>query len=134
MKVTEATNFLRVFRLPDVFPSDYCFGGGHPSTFILVDWFNAFSPQDFWGNEIKEFDKVGEEYLSHIEKLRDFIKGKKYFNSAHTYMVLTDYGDVFLVNPEEKTNKLQEQYDAIRQDAEQAMKREFGRQSGGPEK
>jgi hypothetical protein len=46
--ITEATNFLRVFRLPNNFPSGYCFGGGYPVTMQLVDWFNAFPQEDFW--------------------------------------------------------------------------------------
>jgi len=101
-KVTESTNFLRVFCLPSRFPSDYCFGGGHPVTFILVDWFNAFPQQEFWEGKTKEIKTADAEYQKHIEKLKDFIKGKKYFTTTFTYMVLTDYGDVFLVNPEKR--------------------------------
>lgn len=120
-KITYITNFLRLFRLPKVFPSDYCFGGGHPTTFVLVDWFNPFPEQDFWGDKTKEFDKSDAKYLKHIEELKDFIKEKKYFNPKYTYLVLTDYGDVFLVNPEERMDELQKQYEISR---ERALKRE----------
>jgi len=113
-KVTYATNFLRVFRLPNKFPSDYCFDGGPSTIFVLVDWFNPFSEQDFWGDKTKEFNKSDIDYLEHIEGLRSFIKEKKYFVNTFTYMVLTDYGDVFLVNPEERTTKIQEQCDVMR--------------------
>lgn len=115
-KVTEAHNLLRVFRLSPEFPEDYCFQGGHPVVFMIVDWFNAFSPEDFWSNKkVKEFESTEEWYLEHVEKLKAFIKIKKYFNPEFTYMVLTDYGDVFLVNPELRAEKLQQQMDEIKQ-------------------
>ena len=113
-KVTEATNFLRVFCLPDIFPSGYCFGGGHPSIFMMVDWFNAFPQEDFWSEETKEVNILDADYQKHIEELKGFIKEKMYFNPTHTYMVLTDYGDVFLVNPEKRADELQKQLDKIK--------------------
>lgn len=113
-KITDATNFLRLFRLPETFPKGYCFGGGYPTAFQLVDWFNPFDQQDFWKFEIKEFDEADPEYLKHIEELKDFIKGKKYFNSNYTYMALTDYGDIFLINPEKRRDDLQKRCDDLR--------------------
>jgi len=114
IKVTYATNFLRVFRLPEKFPSDFCFGDGHPTNFQLVDWFNPFDQLELTNiNSNKEFNSASYEYQKHIEKLRTFIKEKKYFNSAYTYMVLTDYGDVFLVNPEKKADELQKEFEAL---------------------
>lgn len=109
MKITDATNFLRVFQLPDELPEGYCFGGGCPSEFVMVDWFNAFTENGL------EFDGNEPEYTKHIDELRDFIKEKRYFSPDHTYMVLTDYGDIFLVNPEKRPLELQKQYDEIRQ-------------------
>lgn len=110
-KITYATNFLRVFRLPDELPTDYCFGGGHPAIFVMVDWFNPFPQQDFWNGETKKFNQEDADYLKRIDELKEFIKGKRYFNSAHTYMVLTDYGDIFLVNPEKRAKELQKQHE-----------------------
>ncbi len=64
-KVTEATNFLRVFCLPDEYPSEYCFGGGHPVEIKLIDWFYAFSQEDFWETKEKEVDTIEQEYIDH---------------------------------------------------------------------
>ena len=114
-EITGATNFLRVFRLPQEFPSEYCFGGGHPATFVLVDWFNAFPPTDFWEEKVKKFNSSDSEYTKRIEELKNFIKGKKYFVPIHTYMVLTDYGDVFLVNPEKRARELQKEMDVMKE-------------------
>ena len=108
-RVTEATNFVRIFRLPNKFPSGYCFGGGHPTSFQLVDWFNPFSQEDFWDNAAKDIDSGELSYIKHIQRLKEFIKEKKYFNAQCTFMALTDYGDVFLINPEKRANELQRQ-------------------------
>ena len=115
-KITEATNFLRVFCLPDKLPSDYCFGGGHPSIFTVIDWFNAIPPQSLWEKDEIVYEEDGREYQELRRELCDFIKGKKYYNTLKTFMILTDYGDIFLVNPELRTGELQRQYDDIRKD------------------
>lgn len=109
--ITEATNFLRVFRLPAKFPSGYCFGGGHEVRFQLVDWFNAFSPMDEFP---KEFENGDAGYLEHIEELRQFIAGKKYVQAGFVYLAVTDYGDSFLINAEQKAKALQEEMDALK--------------------
>lgn len=119
--ITYATNFLRVFRVPDDFPSDYCFAGGHPVKFVMVDWFNAFSEHDFWNNQIKTFDETDVQYLEHVESLREYIKGKTYFKPDHTFMVLTDYGDVFVINPEKRAFNLQLEYVAIMNKAKETQ-------------
>ena len=113
MDITESTNFLRVFRLPNEYPSDYCFGGGHPVTMQLVDWFNAYDQTALWGKESKEFTET--EYAEHVETLRGFIREKKYFKSypTSTFLVVTDYGDSFIVNPETRRNDLQKQMDEL---------------------
>lgn len=33
--------FYHVFRMPDAFPHEYCFGGGVPVNFQMVDWMGA---------------------------------------------------------------------------------------------
>jgi hypothetical protein len=113
-RVTTATNFLRVFCLPKEFPTAYCFGGGHPVIFQNVDWFNAFPQEDFWDNKTKEFESTEEWYLEHVESLREFITKKKYFNPSKTYMILTDYGDVFIINPRLRANMLECQLEDIK--------------------
>lgn len=110
--IKDGTNFLRVFQLPKEFPSDYCFGGGHATCFMMVDWFNAVSPEKLWKAPAIQFSE--KEYSEHIDKLRGYIKEKRYFNPEHTYMVLTDYGDVFLVNPSKRAGDLQGKMDELK--------------------
>ena len=45
-KVDGWNNFCRVFELPNKFPNTYCFGGGVPVGFKMVDWFNPVSGLD----------------------------------------------------------------------------------------
>ena len=121
MKITYATNFLRVFKLPNEFPSDYCFGGKEYSVvFKVVDWFNAVSQMDFQKVETV-VEQSETEHKEWVETIRDFIKGKKWFNPDFTYMVLTDYGEVFIVNPEKRAFDLQLQFDAQLKKAKQAQ-------------
>jgi len=117
LKITYATNFIRIFRLPIEFPSDYCFQGGHPTLFQLIDWFNPFDQRDFWNDQTKETDGMEKWYLEHIDELIKFIKGKRYFDPQFTYLAITDYGDAFVVNPEGQANKLQKQYELIKNQA-----------------
>ena len=122
--ITYANNFIRIFRLPNEFPSDYCFQGGHPVTIQLVDWFNPFDPQDLWEDKTKESDGTEEWYLKHVEELRNFIKAKLYFHAEYTYIALADYGDIFVINPELRAGKLQEQYEIIRKQALEEAEKE----------
>ena len=32
-------NFCRVFMLPEKYCNDFCFNGGHPTNFQMIDWF-----------------------------------------------------------------------------------------------
>ncbi|MFA5262047.1 MAG: hypothetical protein WC450_12560 [Candidatus Omnitrophota bacterium] len=107
--ITEATNFLRIFRLPAQYPTGYCFAGGYPVEMQLVDWFNAFDPTAFWDNERFEYEAGNPEYLEHINSLKEFISDKCYVK-AHpnkVFLVITDYGDSFLVNSEQNRLRLE---------------------------
>lgn len=112
--ITEATNFLRVFQLPSVFPEGFCFGGAKPCFFHLTDWFNAFDPMQLWDKKSIEYDEHDPEYLKHIEELRQWIMQKKYFSPVSTYLIVTDYGHAFIVNPETRAALLQKQYNEIK--------------------
>ena len=95
--VNDANNFCRVFKLPSVFPAGYCFGGGPPTNFQMIDWFNpipAFD-DDFNTTLPKTLDSV--ELEASRDMLKEFIRGKNYFNPVETFLVITDYGDTFLV-------------------------------------
>ncbi len=114
-KVTEATNFVRVFKVPDEFSSEYCFGGQeHLSEFFIIDWFNPFDQQDFWEKDAYEVDTTDSKFVAHIEKMRKFIKGKQYFDPSNTYMAMTDYGYVFIINPEKRALGLEKQMTEIK--------------------
>jgi len=88
LKITYEENFIRIFRLPKEYPSDFCFGGGHPVAMQLVDWFNPIGP-----NEIPE-DIDLEEIR---KKIREFVKGKVYYWPRYKYLAITDYEDAFLI-------------------------------------
>lgn len=86
-------NMCRVFELPERFPSDYCFGGGHDVTFKMVDWYNPIPPittdldrellADMTWNDIKQFN------IAEIKK--------QYFKKDRGFLVITAFGEAFLV-------------------------------------
>ena len=47
-KVDSWNNFCRVFMLPEEYPEDFCFNGGHPVNFQMVDWFNPVAHDDLF--------------------------------------------------------------------------------------
>jgi len=95
MEITEKNNFMRIFRVPNDFPSDFCFGGGHPVNFQMVDWFNPIPLEEFWDNPIKSLgEKEAEEYRGAI---REFIKIKNYYNGDFKFLALSNYGDAFFI-------------------------------------
>ena len=91
MKISTDQNFCRVFQLPLTYPSGFLFGGGKPVTFVLVDWFNPVYP------EMLDKEVTHEQIEELYKKLRDFIKGKVYYDSRFRYLIITDYGDTMLV-------------------------------------
>ncbi len=93
--VTQENNFIRIFRIPNEFPSDFCFGGDHPVNFQMLDWFNPISQEELWSGKPKELtDKELEEYR---EAIREFIKVKNYYDPDFKFLALSAYGDVFLI-------------------------------------
>lgn len=92
IKYDENKNFCRVFRLPLVYPSDFCFGGGHEVTMRIVDWFNPVWPEAINDGH---FDWAVIE-----DKLRDFVAKKPYVNSGRDYLVLTDFGKSLVITGE----------------------------------
>lgn len=89
--ITEMQNFIRIFRLPDALSSEYCFAGGIPTTFTMVDWFNPVPPNDM--ND--DFDAV-----KHRELIREFVRKKPYYQEGKKHLAITDYGDVFFIEQE----------------------------------
>jgi hypothetical protein len=89
MIINEMNNFCRVFELPDEFPTGFCFGGGYPVTFKMIDWFNPISP-----TELNENIKW-EDYISGI---KEFMLEKKYIKVGKKYLLITDFGEVLFIS------------------------------------
>ncbi len=127
MKVTNLSNFCRIFELPDTFPTDYCFGGGHPCTFTLVDWFNPvpgevtpLTEDGFdkisWNDGRCNLDTEGLEFLR--SKLKAALLEKKYIKPGKRYVVITEYGDSFMVGGDDFAQKLNAENQRLRNLAE----------------
>lgn len=119
MVINSNNNLIRIFVLPEKYPSAYCFGGGHEVIFTMVDWFNPYptmSLPPIPGTEDTEddisikFKKLkplyacpnGEIELTMElretlnELLTHFIKQKKYSKNKNL-LAITSYGDSFLI-------------------------------------
>ena len=87
LEINGTNNFMRIFQLPDSYPRDYCFGGGIPVTFNMVDWFNPVSPEMMEAFDLEKHRKL----------IKEFIRGKTYYKLGVKYIAITDYGDAFLI-------------------------------------
>ena len=87
--ILEQNNFCRVFELPEGYPKGFCFGGGKPVTFQMVDWFNPIPRRDILNDDIKEWNE-------YIPLLKDFLESKTYVKPGRQYLVITDFGESFL--------------------------------------
>jgi hypothetical protein len=87
MKITPANNFMRIFRVPIEFPSAFCFGGGIPIEFQMVDWFNPVTDEMMENFNVEEHKKM----------IRKMIRKKVYYNPNYKYLAITDYNDSFLI-------------------------------------
>lgn len=92
-------NFCRVFELPLDYPRDFCFGGGHPVNFQMVDWFNPVSgigqpavSKDVWQKEVGEIEVVETTEDDLRASLIPFLSEKKYVKPDRSYLVLCDFG------------------------------------------
>lgn len=107
-KVTGFNNFCRVFSLPDSYPKGYCFGGGLPTNFTMVDWFNPVPNLPQWGiteDKYKELvaagqiDANGNEAEINSDELQkeltDFLLKKKYIQDGKKYLVICNFGMAF---------------------------------------
>lgn len=101
-KVDGWNNFCRVFELPDKLKSEYCFGGGIPTNFQMVDWFCPILGLDRYtvpkeqyvelGYEVKEIEV---DHFTEAEAIVEFLKQKNYVKEDKTYLVLTTFGMSF---------------------------------------
>ena len=92
-------NFCRVFEVPEILSTEYCFGGGVPVLFKMVDWFypipdvgQAAVSKEVWEKEVGQIVPV-EVDLEELEKtLISFLREKRYANPGRTYLVLYEFG------------------------------------------
>lgn len=89
MEINEMNNFCRVFELPDEFPTGFCFGGGYPVTFKMIDWFNPI-PSEKLDKNVK-----WEDYISGI---KEFMLEKQYIKHGKKYILITDFGEAIFIS------------------------------------
>ncbi len=108
-KVNGFNNFCRVFQMPTSYPKGYCFGGGLPATFMMVDWFNPVTGLPQWSisektyNELVEKGEIedSEDHKKEVDpselqnELTDFLKQKNYVIEGQTYLVICNFGFAF---------------------------------------
>ena len=93
------SNFCRVFEVPEQYPQGYCFDGGKPVSFLMIDWFNpvpdvhqAAVTKDVFRKEVGEIKtkKVSLDELQ--EQLIPWLLKKPYVKPDREYLVLFDFG------------------------------------------
>ncbi len=92
-------NFCRVFELPEQYPNGFCFGGGRPVNFQMVDWFNPVRDisqpavsKDVWREKVGEIE-VKKVTTEHLEKeLIPWLRDKPYVKPGKEYLVLCNFG------------------------------------------
>ena len=101
-------NFCRVFEMPAQFSSEFCFGGGIPTNFQMVDWFNPIPDlgQPAVSKEVwrKKVGDIKTEEIEHDELGRfliPWLKMKQYIKQGKTYIVICDFGACFSFHLEE---------------------------------
>ena len=101
-KVDGWNNFCRVFELPDVFSSDYCFHGGIPTNFQMMDWFCPVIGLNQYTVSKEQYIELGYEpkevEVDHhglAKELVEFLSKKVYVKKDKTYLVLTRFGMSF---------------------------------------
>jgi hypothetical protein len=88
-KITSETNFCRVFELPNMYPKGFCFQGGKPVSFELVDWFNPIPAEDIHGNTVKTWGE-------YVDRLKNSLKTKNYLKPNRKYLLITDFDESFV--------------------------------------
>ena len=92
-------NFCRVFEIPERYPNEYCFGGGIPVNFEMVDWFNPISgisqpavTKEVWCKEVGDIE-VKQISIDELYKtLVPWLRKKQYIKPGRKYFVLCDFG------------------------------------------
>lgn len=104
-KVDGWNNFCRVFELPERYPINYCFEGGYPVVFQMIDWFNPIPgicqpavTKKVWREEVGEID-IKEISIDELqESLIPWLLNKIYIKTNREYLVICDFGAVLRFN------------------------------------
>lgn len=95
-------DFCRVFELPKKFSGEYCFGGGIPTNFQMVDWFCPVGmgqpavTKEVWRKEVGPIEIREINHKEYKDKLTEFLKNKIYVKEGRAYLLLTDFGMTFI--------------------------------------
>jgi hypothetical protein len=101
-KVDGWNNFCRVFELPAKFPEGFCFGGGKPTVFLMVDWFKPVAEiaqsavsKEVWKEKVGEIETQEIEVEELSKLLIPWLQKKIYIKPNKSYLVICDFGACF---------------------------------------
>lgn len=91
--VTRENNFCRVFLMPVGYPEGYCFGGGKPVTFVMVDWFHPIPQEDLSeSGALKSWEEYEESLIAFLRQ-KQYVTTRVYPDSS--FLVITNFGKAF---------------------------------------
>lgn len=93
-------NFCRVFELPLEYPPGFCFAGGIPVVFTMVDWFNPW-PAHYPLSSFMEEENYPNSWEECKEGLKSFLLKKQYLRPGRQYLLVTDFGETIMYSLED---------------------------------
>ena len=88
----EDKNFCYIFELPEKYPEGFCFGGGRPVNFQMVDWFQPWPSkmiEDIHGIRPKDWDEV-------VQEIIPWLQMKNYVKPGRQYLMITLFDESLL--------------------------------------
>lgn len=102
-KVDGWNNFCRVFEAPKEYSRNYCTGGGIPTNFQMVDWFNPVEcvvnpavSKSTWTEMVGKIEVTTVDHDELGNKLITFLSQKNYIQPGRTYLILCDFDAAFM--------------------------------------
>lgn len=100
-------NFCRVFELPIRYSSEFCFGGGIPTNFQMVDWFNpvvglpspAISKEE-WKKRVGAIESKNIDIDELKKEMMPWLRKKVYIKGEREYLVICNFGAAFIFKKE----------------------------------
>ena len=83
-EVTDDNNFCRIFMLPREFSSEYCFGGGIPTNFQMVNWLN---PLPMIGEPLPRTVTYDD-----LNRVTAWMQKQEFLKPGRTFLVLFEFG------------------------------------------